>query len=109
MPYMTDTTLTNSSLEPFMRLVTWNAGRGKFAKKAQLLAAMGADITVIPEIAKPELIDEHCLWFGTNPNQGIAITSSPSYTLNPLPEKTGALKYVIPIRVEGSICFTLFG
>jgi len=91
-----------------MRLVTWNAGRGKFAKKVPLLAAMGADIAVIPEIAKPELINEHCLWFGTNPNQGIAITSSPGYTLTPLPEKAGAPKYVIPIRVKGPISFTLF-
>ena len=91
-----------------MRLVTWNAGRGKFAKKAPLLATMGADIAVIPEIAKPELINEHCLWFGTNPNQGIAITASPSYTLTPLPEKLDAPKYVIPIRVECPVCFTLF-
>ena len=91
-----------------MRLVTWNAGRGKFAKKVPLLAVMGADIAVIPEIAKPELINEHCIWFGTNPNQGIAITSSPSYTLTPLPEKLDAPKYVIPIRVDGPISFTLF-
>ena len=68
---------------------------------------MGADIKVILEIAKPELIDEHCLWFGTNPNQGIAITASPSYTLTPLPEKAGAPKYVILIQVEASISFTL--
>jgi len=71
---------------------------------------MGADIAVIPEIAKPELIDDYCLWFGTNPNQGIAITSSPSYTLTPLQEKPGTPKYVIPIRVEGptiSISFCL--
>ena len=68
---------------------------------------MGADIAVIPEIAKPELINEHCLWFGTNPSQGIAITFSPNYTLTPQPEKLGAPKYVIPIKVEGSISFTL--
>ena len=68
---------------------------------------MGADIAVIPEIAKPELINEHCLWFGTNPSQGIAITFSPNYTLTPQPEKLGAPKYVIPIQVEGSISFTL--
>ena len=91
-----------------MRLVTWNAGRGKFSKKVPLLADMGADIAVIPEIAKPELINEHCLWFGTNTNQGVAITASPSYTLTPLPEKAGAPKYVIPIRVDGPISFTLF-
>ena len=48
---------------------------------------MGADIKVILEIAKPGLINEYCLWFGTNPNQGIAITVWPSYTLTPLPEK----------------------
>jgi hypothetical protein len=69
---------------------------------------MGADIAVIPEIAKPELINEHCIWFGTNPNQGIAITSSPSYTLTPQPEKLGVPKYVIPILVDGPVCFTLF-
>jgi len=108
MPYMTDTTLTNPSLEPFMRLVTWNAGRGKFTKKVLFLAAMGAGIAVILEIAKPEPINDRCLWFGTNPNQGIAITSLPSYTLTLLPEKAGAPKYVIPIRVEGPKSFTLF-
>jgi len=69
---------------------------------------MGADIAVIPEIAKPELPNEYCLWFGMNPNQVIAITSSPSYTLTPLSEKASAPKYVIPIRVEGPISFTLF-
>jgi len=73
-------------VEFLMRLFTWNAGRGKYAKKAPVLTSMGADIAVIPEIAKPELINEHCLWFGTSPNQGIAITSSLSYTLTPLPE-----------------------
>ena len=91
-----------------MRLVTWNAGRGKFSKKVPLLAALGADIAVIPEIAKPELINGHCLWFGSNSNQGIAVIASPSYTLTPLSEKAGAPKYVIPIRVDGPICFTLF-
>jgi len=73
-----------------------------------LLAAMGADIVVIPEIAKPELINDHSLWFGANSNQGITITFSPSYSLTPLPEKTDAPRYVIPIWVEGLICFTLF-
>ena len=48
-----------------MRLVTWNAGRGKFSKKVPLLATLGADVVVIPEIAKPELISDHCLWFGS--------------------------------------------
>ena len=91
-----------------MRLVTWNAGRGKFAKKVPLLTAMGVDIAVIPEIAKPELINEHCLWFGTNPNQGIAFTASPSYTLTPLPENADTPKYVISIRVDCPISFTLF-
>jgi len=69
---------------------------------------MGADIAVIPEIAKPELINEHCIWFGTNPNQGIAITFLPSYTLTLLQEKTVIPKYVIPILVDGPVCFTLF-
>jgi hypothetical protein len=69
---------------------------------------MGADITIISEIAKPELINKHCLWFGTNHNQGLAITSLPSYTLNPLPEKAGAPRCVIPIRVEGPTSFMLF-
>lgn len=91
-----------------MRLVTWNAGRGKFAKKAPLLVEFGADISVIPEIAKPEFENERCLWFGTNPNQGIAITTSPIYSLVPLQEKPGAPRYVIPIKVKGPICFTLF-
>jgi len=46
-------------LSPYA-LRTCNAGRGKFSKKVPLLAAMGADIAVIPEIAKPELTS-NCL------------------------------------------------
>jgi hypothetical protein len=66
---------------------------------------MGTNIKVIPEIAKPELPNEYCLWFGMNPNQVVAITSSPGYTFIPLSEKAGAPKYVIPVGVEGPISF----
>ena len=91
-----------------MRLVTWNAGRGQFARKMPLLDTFQPDIAVVPEVGRPETMDNHRLWFGTNPNQGLAITSSDSYNLEALPEKNGAPKYVVPVKVIGPVSFTLF-
>lgn len=84
-----------------MRLVTWNCCRGTFAKKAALLDCLSADITVIQECGKPELLTDQLLWFGDNHNQGVAIVARGDYKLRELPQLGTAPKFVIPIEVEG--------
>jgi exodeoxyribonuclease III len=91
-----------------MRLVTWNAGRGQFAKKAPWIEHLQADVAVIQEIADPRTKQAGVCWFGLNPNQGVAVLARPPYSVTPLPEKLEAPKYFVPFRVSGPIEFTLF-
>ena len=91
-----------------MRLLTWNACRGRFLKKTALLESLAADIAVVSEIAKPETTSDRCLWFGHNPNQGLAVICSSNYRLTPIPQIEEPPLYVIPIQVEGPTSFTLF-
>lgn len=56
-----------------MRLVTWNARRGSFSRKVPLIDHLQADVAVVPEIAAPACKSPQTLWFGENPNQGMAV------------------------------------
>lgn len=60
-----------------MRIVTWNCSRGKFAKKMPLLDALGPDIAVIQECARPGPEVDNCVCFGDNPNIGVAVKAAP--------------------------------
>jgi hypothetical protein len=42
---------------------------------ATLLGPTAPDTAVIQECAKPAVEDDHCLWFGDNPRQGLAVVS----------------------------------
>ena len=91
-----------------MLLVTWNARKGQFTKKAPLLEPFGADITVIQEIAAPIERTKHILWFGDNKYQGVAVIANPSYKIEFLEQNPNAPKYVVPISVKGPRSFVLF-
>jgi exonuclease III len=90
-----------------MRIVTWNCCRGTFARKAALLGPLEADVAVLQEIARPDAESDHCLWFGHNPRQGIAVVAREPYSLAPLPRRIGTPRYVIPIEVSGPTHFTM--
>jgi len=91
-----------------MRLVTWNARKGSFARKSPLLDALCADIAVVQEIAAPASESEQTLWFGDNIKLGVAVLAKAPYTLRRLPELPNVPKYVIPISVDGPRSFVLF-
>lgn len=91
-----------------MRLVTWNARRGKFLQKSALLEPLLADIAVIQEIAAPAEASPQILWYGENRNQGMAVVARAPYTLTRLPELEGVPKYIVPVAVSGPRSFTLF-
>jgi len=90
-----------------MRVVTWNCCRGAYGKKVSLLDALGADIAVIQECARPDVESGQCLWFGENNRQGIAILAKPPYRLAPLPQHSDVPKFMFPIRVDGPEQFSL--
>lgn len=69
-----------------MRLVTWNAGRGPFEKKAKWLDHLHSDIAVIQEIAKPKERIKGVFWFGVNDNQGVKVVVRNPYFVQGQPE-----------------------
>jgi hypothetical protein len=90
-----------------MRIVTWNCCRGPYVKKSALLDPLDFDIAVIQECAMPAVESSHCLWFGDNPRQGIAVVTRGSYQLRRLPIADNVPKYVVPVEVTGPTNFTL--
>jgi endonuclease/exonuclease/phosphatase family metal-dependent hydrolase len=90
-----------------MRLLTRNLCRGQLDRKHHAVAAVGYDIAVLQEVAKLESQSAHACWFGSNPRQGMAVLTSPAYTLHPLPWDEELPQLIVPIEVRGPRCFTL--
>ena len=90
-----------------MRMATWNCCRGQYAKKVPLLDPLAPDIAVIQECAKPAVESDHCLWFGDNPRQGIAVATAGSYRLRRLPVADDVPSFVFPVAVTGPTKFSL--
>src|SRR5690349_21836772 len=91
-----------------MRLVTWNRCRGPYQKKAALLDALGADVSVIQECARPAAESESLLWFGDNPRQGLAVVARNGYRLKRVRRARSVPRYVMPVEVSGPRSFLLF-
>lgn len=91
-----------------MRLVTWNACKGKFDRKSAYLNHLHADVAVIQEIARPTMSLPNVVWFGSNPNQGVAVIARPPYALKEVVQIDGVPRWVVPIEVSGPRSFLLF-
>ena len=91
-----------------MRIVTWNACKGQFNRKSGYLDHLHADVAVIQEIARPTESLANVLWFGSNPNQGVAVITRPPYTLKQVLQIDSVPHWVVPIEIEGPNSFLLF-
>ena len=91
-----------------MRLVTWNACKGQFTNKAHYLDHLHADVAVIQEIARPAEPQPNVVWFGSNPNQGVAVVTRPPFLPRQTLQFDGVPRYVVPIEIEGPRPFLLF-
>jgi exonuclease III len=91
-----------------MRIVTWNACKGQFTNKAHYLDHLHADVAVIQEIARPTEQQPNVLWFGENPNQGMAIVTRPPYFPRQVLQIEDVPRYVIPVEIVGPEPFLLF-
>lgn len=86
-----------------MRILTWNCGMA-LVRKAESLLALHPDIAVVQECPK-KLVDDlrshglSGLWFGANPNKGLAVLCGKGWKPKVVDEPFG--KWVIP-RVEKS-------
>ena len=68
-----------------LRIVTWNCGMA-LVRKAPSLLALNPDIAVVQECSKKSVDVLHGhglsgLWFGANPNKGVAVFCSKEFTV----------------------------
>jgi exodeoxyribonuclease-3 len=87
-----------------LRIVTWNCGMA-LARKAQSLLALKPDIAVVQERSKKsvDVLSSNGfsgLWFGANPNKGLAVFCRTGFALQAVDKLFG--KWVVPVRVHGA-------
>jgi hypothetical protein len=92
-----------------LRIVTWNCGMA-LTRKAPSLSALNPDIAVVQECSKKsvDVLRSHGfsgLWFGANPNKGLAVFCNKRLTLQSVDELFG--KWIALVRVQGSVDFNL--
>ena len=80
------------------------------ARKAPSLLALNPDIAVVQECSKKSADALHDqglsgLWFGTNPNKGLAVFCRTGFALQAVGKPFG--KWVVPVRVHGALDFNL--
>ena len=99
-----------------MKLITWNCNMA-FRKKAEYILKHRPDILVLPECEHPDkfrftkkrLQPRDAVWFGDNPNKGLAVLSYGDYRFQLLEIHNTSLKNILPIAVTGGETdFTLF-
>jgi exonuclease III len=76
------------------------------ARKAPSLLALKPDIAVVQECSKNSVDDLHGhgftgLWFGANPNKGLAVFCRKGFALQAVGKPFG--KWVVPVRVRGAV------
>jgi exonuclease III len=88
-----------------------------FRKKAAIILAHQPDILIVPECEHPDKLlfpagtptPTNILWFGENPNKGLAIFSYGNYALTLLENHNRDFQMIIPIGVSGGeFDFNLF-
>ena len=87
-----------------MRILTWNCGMA-LARKAPNLLALNPHIAIVQECSKKSVDVLHgCglsgLWFGANPNKGLAVFCSAQFKVKAVDKLFG--KWVVPVRVHGA-------
>lgn len=91
-----------------MRLATWNCCRGRFELKSAMLDGLLPDVAVLQEVARPQSAQAGVLWFGENPNIGMAVVARAPYRLASVPALPNVPKWVVPVAIDGPVSFLLF-
>jgi exonuclease III len=89
-----------------MKLVTWNCCRGDRASKLAALAKLTPDVAVVQECARFDAPAAGWgVWFGSNPQQGVAVLASNGFQVQALPGTDSASAYAA--KVSGPTAFHL--
>ena len=90
-----------------MRFVTWNCCRGDRRSKLAALAKLTPDVAVVQECARPDASPDGGadVWFGNNPQQGVAVVASNGFEAEAL-SVTGSAS-ACAARISGPMSFNL--
>ena len=73
--------------------------RGQLWMKEPFQMPFSADVFVVQECAAPWRETEQCVWFGENPRQSIAVTTSGAYAVRALPRMRSVPKFAFPVEI----------
>lgn len=99
-----------------MKIITWNCNMA-FRNKAGFILAHKPDILIVPECEHPDKLlfptdtpkPTDIVWFGKNPNKGLAVFSYSHFRFTVLGNHNQDLQMIIPIAVTGGgFDFNLF-
>lgn len=98
-----------------VKIVTWNC-KGAFGRKHASVVTLDPDVLVIPEAEKLGTLSnivgakpiQSFEWFGDNTKKGLAVVSYGNYSLKVHEAYDPRHRWVVPIRVDGPVTFTLF-
>lgn len=99
-----------------MNIIHWNC-QCAFRKKNERILSHSPDIMVVAECEHPDKLKfgkltpkpSGYLWFGDNPNKGLAVFSYSDYSLKVMDLYDPQYRYVIPIEVtSGGVSYIMF-
>jgi hypothetical protein len=90
-----------------MRLVTWNCCSGPLARKLADLAALEADVAVVPECPRIPEKPGATVWVGAKPTKGLAVFATGPWQVHRVRAPRGLPRYALPLRVSGPESFLL--
>jgi exodeoxyribonuclease III len=92
-----------------MRIIYWTCQMG-LDEKSDALLSLNPDVAVVPECSEKSAIAlRQCgfnsLWFGSNPDKGLAVISRQDWPLRALPQPEQ--KWIAPVEVDAPTPFAL--
>lgn len=97
-----------------LKLVSWNCNMA-LHRKFDAVVALGADIMVIQEAARPDILKAkgvdlagwQSAWTGDNPNKGLLVLTRMPLTLEVAPCQAANNKHFIPVAIQARTTFHL--
>ncbi len=95
-----------------MRLAVWNCNMA-LHDKAECLQRLDADLLILPECARPEVLAKHNKingyeidWVGQNQHKGLAVLVRAPWAVKVI-DRDSSIEWVLPLEVTGPLTFHL--
>jgi endonuclease/exonuclease/phosphatase family metal-dependent hydrolase len=90
-----------------LRITTWNVGMA-LGRKLTALESLAADIAVLQEVSRDDIMRGGGCWAGNLPSKGLGVMAAPGWSLAVHPAWDRRIEFIVPIEVHGPVDFLLF-